>query len=285
MGNGTVLVTDGHWTKTVAAILSLSAAGLSVWVRETSRFAAGMLSRYPQKRFVTPSPLAAPDDFLHSLIALVQQHKPDVLLPMELTTQLLLSEHRHHFTDHTCFPFAPHDILMVAASKIKATQAAQEAGLITPASTPVTRQTSAQTIIANLGLSLVLKPDLGEGGRGLFYCQNEAELVQALSNIPEDCTYLAQQRIPHGGSGLGVSVLMDESQQVLASFTHKRMREYPIGGGPSSCRQAISHPQAERDAISLLTHLKFQGVAMVEFKEDPTTQQAVFLEINPRFWG
>jgi predicted ATP-grasp superfamily ATP-dependent carboligase len=282
---GTVLVIDGHWNKSVAAIRSLSKAGLQVWVSETSRLAAGMLSRYPQKRFLTPSPITAPDDFLETMLDIVRQHKPDVLLPMELTTQLLLSAHRHHFSPHTRFPFGEHQILIAAASKIKATQAAQECGLTTPDSLPVQSDTSARAVITTLGSSLVLKPDFGEGGRGLCYCKTEEELTEVLAQMPRGSRYLAQQRIPQGGSGIGVSILMDEQQQVLASFSHKRLREYPIGGGPSTCRTAISHPQGERDAIRLLTHLQFQGVAMVEFKEDPTSGTAVFLEINPRFWG
>ena len=283
--NGTVLVTDGHWNKTVAAIRSLSQAGLDVALSETSRFAAGMLSRYPEERFLTPSPITQPREFLKDIFFIIKEQKPDVLMPMELTTLLLISEKRHLIHNTTKFPFAPHNILLQTASKIAATKAARKAGLNTPQSLTVTTETPAPHIIKKLGTSLVLKPDFGEGGRGLFYCNNQTDLDKALTQIPKDCNYLAQQRIPAGGAGLGVAILMDENQQVLASFSHKRIREYPLSGGPSTCREAISHPQAEQDAINVLRQFRFQGVAMVEFKEDPTTGQPVFLEINPRFWG
>ena len=282
---GTVLVTDAHWNKSVAAIRSLSLAGLDVFISETSRFAAGMFSRYPQERFLTPSPITQPKPFIKDILFIINSEKPDVLMPMELTTLLLLSKHRNKIHKATAFPFAPHDILIQAASKIQATKAARDTGVSVPASLPITSITTPQEIMAKLGSSLVLKPDFGEGGRGLFYCETTKELETALWTIPAQQNYLAQQRIQAGGAGLGVSILMDEKQQVLATFCHKRIREYPISGGASTCREAIHHPQAERDAIAILSKIRFQGVAMVEFKEDPTTGKAIFLEINPRFWG
>lgn len=283
--NGTVLVTDAHWNKSVAAIRSLSLAGIEVAISETSRLAAGMLSRYPKDRFLTPSPISQPKDFLKDVLFIIKEQKPDVLLPMELTTLLLLSEHRQDINPATAFPFATHDILLKAASKIAATKAAQKAGVPVPDSLAVTATTGADTITQQLGTSLVLKPDFGEGGRGLRYCQSKEELSQTLRHIPVNTTFLAQRRIPAGGAGLGVSILMDENQHVLAQFSHKRIREYPISGGPSCCRQAIQHPEAEQYAITILKSLKFQGIAMVEFKEDPGTRTPIFLEINPRFWG
>lgn len=282
---GAVLVTDGHWNKTVAAIRALGKAGLSVCIGETSRFGAAMLSRYPQKRITYPSPLVRPDDFLAAICAIIKKNHFDVLMPMEMTTLLLLSENRHAFDADIRFPFARHDILEKAASKIRSTRAAVKAGIITPDFLTVTAATDPLTIINRLGTSLVLKPDFGEGGRGLFYCSNHHELQEALTGLPRNTAYLAQQRIPPGGAGLGVSILMSEKQKVLAAFCHRRLREFPINGGPSTSRLAICRPQAEKDAAILLRSMEFQGVAMVEFKEDPRTGQAVFLEINPRFWG
>jgi predicted ATP-grasp superfamily ATP-dependent carboligase len=38
-------------------------------------------------------------------------------------------------------------------------------------------------------------------------------------------------------------------------------------------------------SLQLLAELKWQGVAMVEWKIDPRTGTAMLMEINPRFWG
>lgn len=281
-----VLVLDGHWNKSVAAIRSLAAAGLKVTVGESSSLAAGMLSRYPSRRITYPAPLYNPSAFLAAIEREVLSVKYDLLLPMELTTLLLLSKERHRFTPYVNFPFADHETLLYAASKIATSNAALEAGIRGPQSMAITSLTDANQLVEKLGLPMVLKPDLGEGGRGLFYCNNRQELDLTLEKIhQQDTRYLGQQMIATGGYGLGVSILMDEEQNVLASFTHKRLREYPIQGGPSSLRQAVSHEQAEKDAITLLQEMRWEGVAMVEFKVDPKRDTPYFLEINPRFWG
>ena len=41
----------------------------------------------------------------------------------------------------------------------------------------------------------------------------------------------------------------------------------------------------EQMAHALLSSLNWHGLAMVEFKYNPTTKQAWFIEINPRLWG
>ena len=72
---------------------------------------------------------------------------------------------------------------------------------------------------------------------------------------------------------------------MAASFTHRRLREFPVSGGPSSLRGTFRHEQAEADAVRLLRGLNFSGPAMVEFKVDPRDGLAKLMEINPRFWG
>jgi predicted ATP-grasp superfamily ATP-dependent carboligase len=91
--------------------------------------------------------------------------------------------------------------------------------------------------------------------------------------------------IPPGGDAIGVSLFMDENGKTLASFTHRRLREYPVSGGPSTLRESYHHEEAEAYAEKLLKALKFHGIAMVEFKVDPRDNVPKLMEINPRFWG
>jgi len=86
------------------------------------------------------------------------------------------------------------------------------------------------------------------------------------------------------GYGLGVSMLFNKGKAV-ASFTHKRIWEYPPEGGFSVERISTHHKKAEAQAKTLLEKLNWHGVAMVEFRVDHKTNEPYFLEINPRFWG
>ena len=92
---------------------------------------------------------------------------------------------------------------------------------------------------------------------------------------------IVQEYIP--GSGLGVSVLMDAQHRPVRVFCHRRTREYPASGGPSTACRSDWFPALAEHAVRLLAALRFVGFAMVEFKGSP--QNAQLLEINPRLWG
>ncbi len=285
---GRVLLLDAQWNKSVAAIRSLRRRGLEVHAGETTWLAAGMFSRYVSKRFTYPSPLLRPEDFLAAVDRRLSQYTYDALIPMELATLLLLSEHREMIAGRAAFPFALHDVLLRAARKWGAYEAARDAGAPVPHTVflPAGRADSdLPLIVKRLGLPLVLKPDLGEGGRGLYVCNNQEELRTALDRIAASGKdHVAQQFVPHGGA-FGVSILCVEPGRVDATFTHRRLREHPPDGGPSTLRESVRHPQAEQAARDIAAALKWQGVAMLEFRIDPRDGQAKLLEINPRFWG
>lgn len=87
------------------------------------------------------------------------------------------------------------------------------------------------------------------------------------------------------GQGFGYFALYDKSQKVKAHFCHKRIREYPITGGPSSCCESYYHPELVRIGRRLLESLDWTGLAMVEFKYDPSRHNFYIIEVNPRYWG
>jgi predicted ATP-grasp superfamily ATP-dependent carboligase len=70
----------------------------------------------------------------------------------------------------------------------------------------------------------------------------------------------------------------------LALFAYSRDREYPLSGGVSVVRRSIPLPDRLRDWVTgLLRASCWHGVAMVEFKYDPRTDDYVLMEINGRF--
>jgi predicted ATP-grasp superfamily ATP-dependent carboligase len=286
--SGRVLLIDAQWNKSVAAIRSLGRRGLSVTAGESTWLAAGLFSRHVRRRVRYPSPLARPEAFLSSLVRELRRSSYDLLLPMELRTLLLLSRCRQRFKGLCRFPFAPDGILRRAASKVETVQTAGRLGIPHPRSVRLQseRAWDSGSLCRDPGLPLVLKPDLSEGGRGLFYCRDRDELETALPQAQiAGQDYLAQEMIPWGGDPLGVSLLLGAGGELLAGFTHRRLREYPVSGGPSTLRESFAHSGAEADALRLLQGMGFSGPAMVEFRIDPRDGLAKLMEINPRFWG
>jgi predicted ATP-grasp superfamily ATP-dependent carboligase len=109
-------------------------------------------------------------------------------------------------------------------------------------------------------------------------------LREELEQIPADAyPVLLQQQI--NGFGLGVSVLLWESD-LIAAFAHRRIREKPPSGGVSVLRESIPlDGRLLSQSLALLRNFKWKGVAMVEYKIDGDSGIPYLMEINGRFWG
>jgi len=94
---------------------------------------------------------------------------------------------------------------------------------------------------------------------------------------------LFQQYCP--GSGVGIELLLHDGR-VVAAFQHRRLREFPAGGGVAVVARAEPLDTTLLDhAVRLLGALEWTGVAMVEFRHDATTGRTALMEVNGRFWG
>lgn len=104
------------------------------------------------------------------------------------------------------------------------------------------------------------------------------------------CAVAAAHRQPQpliqayvSGEGFGVSCVFDWDGRPVAVLCHRRLREYPVTGGPSAACEAIWDDGLVQRALALLRALSWRGIAMVEFKG--SLQHPVLMEINPRVWG
>jgi predicted ATP-grasp superfamily ATP-dependent carboligase len=281
-----VFVTDGHWRKTLAVVRSLGRRGLEVTVGESSRVATSLFSKYCSRRVVYPSVRRRPEAFLSFLRQELTGRTYDLLMPMEEETLLLLAQHREEFAPLVRLPIAPYHDIMKARDKGWLLQHASQEGI------PIPRTFWVQTM-ADLGAvkdvippPWVIKPRVSSGAFGICYVEREDDLEAAYQEVHRQFPFpLIQERIPPAGEAFGLAALLDGRGQVKASFAHRRLREYPVRGGPSTLRESTHHPQIEELGIRLLQSLHWYGVAMVEFKVDPRDNQPKLMELNPRFWG
>jgi predicted ATP-grasp superfamily ATP-dependent carboligase len=118
------------------------------------------------------------------------------------------------------------------------------------------------------------------------YCHNRDELTRAVTSqmqqLAGESGVLVQEYVP--GCGYGLFALM-ENGSPLRVFMHQRLREFPPSGGRSTAARAFYSADLKHLGLSLLSALNWRGVAMVEFKRNPATDEFVLLEINPKFWG
>ena len=283
-----VLITDGLWRKSLSAIRSVGKAGFRVAVMGNSYFTTGFWSRFTTYRKKAVTAEESPDEFGESLTsALIQlrnKQKPIVFLMEDAS----LMWGAHHLSDlnklcHVLLP--PLHSLKTAQDKGKTIIQAQKIGIPCPRTWfPETCEDCINLLSTGKPASYVIKPRTASGSAGVLYRLPDTK-EQLGKHWKQYGPMIVQERIPISGSGLGVSILMDRKSQCIASFAHKRLKEYPISGGPSTDRISIRAPLLIDRSIQLLKSLNWQGIAMVEWKEDPRDLKPKLLEINPRFWG
>ena len=281
-----VLVLDGFWNKTLAAVRSLGRRGVFVTAGERTRLAPALFSRYCRRRFVHPSVVGTPEAFLAALERELQATGYDVVLPMELATQLLVTEHRRRVEPGARIPFADADRTLRVHDKGFLTAFARDHGIECPATFFPQGPEDAAALSGDLPYPVLVKPRHSSGGRGIRRVERRADFVRAYAMV--HATFpapIVQECLPPGGDALGVAVLMNFASEPRASFAYRRVREYPATGGPSTVRESLGDPALRAATERLLSLLGWVGVAMAEFKVDPRDGRPKLLEVNPRFWG
>ncbi|MCM1567467.1 MAG: ATP-grasp domain-containing protein [Dehalobacter sp.] len=279
-----VLVTDAQMRNSLAIIRSLGKAGLHVTAGEATRFATGAFSKYCRGRIVYPD-AKNPDAFADFMLKKVQEEHFDMFIPVTDSTLIPVIQRKKEFARYTTVPFPDYDLMLKALDKSQTLKIAAESGVPCPKTYAIADVGELKDIKDELQYPVIIKPRTSYGSRGVTMCRSAAELVTKYAAVSE--TYLSplvQEYIPNGGE-VGVYTLYNNDSEPRAVSIQRRLRSYPITGGPSTCRETIEYPGLADTAFRLLKAMKWRGVAMVEFRIDPRDNTPKLMEVNPRFWG
>jgi predicted ATP-grasp superfamily ATP-dependent carboligase len=214
-----------------------------------------------------------------------------VVLPIAEPSLLALSQHRAALGD-AVLPFPALEITQQVLDKQLVLSAARDLGIAVPAQVVLhTRNDVAAMLRDPPAMPVVLKPSRSVGqdaaGRHKLSVRHVAQferLAEEIARLPDAAfPLLVQQRIV--GPGVGVFVLRWDGRTELRAG-HERILEKPPSGGVSVYRRSVV-PDAMLASQSdlLLDRLGWQGVAMIEYKQDRLTGTPYLMEINGRFWG
>ena len=284
------IVTDVHYRMSLALIRDLAQAGVEVITCEQSRCrgsgispALGALSRYASRHMWLEGPEALQD--LCREIGLARDCLP-ALLPVGAATLAMIAENRGDFDPlcGLCIPTAEQLDLLNSKPRL----AALAAGLGVPLPESMAPGEDLDRFLDRQGLPCVVKPVCGEklgltaaARYAVAATREEArEAWERFSRLAGEPP-VVQGYLP--GRALGCSVLA-RSGEVLAAVCHRRIREYPVSGGPSSCCQCVEREDIRTYAARLAAETGLTGLAMFEFKEDGEGRPRL-LECNPRIWG
>jgi len=270
---------EAEYRKVLPVVRAFAKKGHNVYTVSLNRFSIGGSSKYVSKNYFLKE--LTPENVLE----IAERHNIDVIIPSNEKSVELLSFNREKFDIPLITPSI--ESYLICRDKLKTIQFAEKLGVRVPKTFTFKNYEDFIEHFEQIDVSpLVIKPKSSAGSRGLVYINNRDELLDILTKeyIERYGFPLIQERIPSGGRPVGSSFLYCNGQEVLG-FCHQRIREYPPSGGPSTLAVSIYDEQALNTGKRLLDSLNWNGLAMVEFKEDPRTSELVLMEINPRMWG
>lgn len=282
----TVLVTDAHRRIAVPIVRSLGKQGVKVIAGDSTRWCPSFYSKYCSKKYVYPDALKTPGLFIEWLISHAKKGVFDVLFPLTDLTMTSITQHLNELSKHMIVPVVDHATYMKAHDKFQSILIAQNCGISCPKTLLPDSPADIFTLTHQFSGPVVIKPRMSSGARGIVYVKDKEKLYSKYQVVNAEYPRpMLQEFIPSGGSTYGVEVLMNKKSEPRAVFVHRRIREYPVSGGPSTLRESVIRPDLVEMAVNLLKTMGWYGVAMVEFKVDPRNETPLFMEVNPRFWG
>lgn len=275
----TAIVTDVRFRMSLAILRDLADAGVKVIAVEHENLTPA-LGFFSNK--VSESYFFAKESYLDDLFSLCKKEyektgKKPVLMPTSIATLNLLVEEntKTRFLEVASFSLAKKEDLELLNNKEKALLFAKECGACVPE--------------YDGSFPCMVKPLFGEKfglkAKDRYRKVNtEEELILAKKHFVSICNGeepLVQKYID--GDGYGFSVFAKDGI-VKSSIAHKRIREYPVTGGPSTCCESVDIPELKNIVEKIVSKLSFTGLAMFEFKKGRDGKYYM-LEVNPRVWG
>src|SRR5436190_20360997 len=252
-----VLVTDGANRVALAVVRALGRAGAQVAVVEQERFAqklpATFRSRFVSRHDVIPT-IGDDGAFIEALVERSAGY--DVVLPVGTNVALKVAAHRHRFKAR--IPIPPLITLRRANDKSSALAVARKVGVPIPVTYAPENDEELDDVVARVKKPAIVKlrDDAGtvlEPGQRYAIGRSADELraayrrLHALKPFP-----LIQEKVEGPGYGVGV---LAAGGRVLASVAHRRVREYPVTGGPSALCESVVDPVLTGYAAAVIREL------------------------------
>ncbi len=222
-------------------------------------------------------------DFSDALCSLINRRGFDMLVPATDRPLAAMAQNYERLSSLLYLACPPPEIVARVLNKAETLRIAEGCGIPVPKTRVIDNIENAEAALRDLRFPVVLKPRDAERGRiRAVYADSPAAVASILRERAIDAA-LVQEFCP--GSGVGLEILMHDGEP-LAVFQHRRLKEVPPGGGVAVMAVAEKPDTKLAEAsITLLRALKWEGVAMVEYRHDPTTGATALMEVNGRFWG
>jgi len=277
-----IFVTDGRSLAALAIIRSFGEKGFEVHCGEDFKHNLSSYSRYIKKRIVYPSSATQPSQFIEYLLDLTKKEKYEIIIPVRDETTILLAKHKNAFLKLTRLYLADYNTILKFRDKGKTVKLAQQYGIPTP-KTYFPESQGIEEIKESVSYPILIRARISSGSRGIIYVNSTEEFDEAYNSIKKEYGEpLIQEYIYKTGYSTAC-ILLDDTQKEIASFSYRRIKEYPITGGPTVVGISSEDSEVISYSLKLLKRMNWKGAAEIEYILD-RNGNPLLLEVNPRFW-
>lgn len=288
--NEIVVITDVKWRKSLSAIRAIGRNNNFIIAIGNSMFDMGLWSSYVNKKAIISNITNNPERYKNKLLNILERcykkfKKRPILLAMEDKTLKFLIQNKDIIKKCRCL--IPNiESYVIADNKFLALQIANKLRIDIPYTKQFDTLNDLMLFLgSNSKKDWVVKPEVGKGSFGVTYVSRKQNLGIIKKHWRQYGKLIVQDRIPLEGESICVAMIFSNTHKLSNYFVYKRLRTYPIKGGPSTSRVSISKLYLVKQSYRIMKALKWTGVVMLEWKRDIRDDLYKLIEINPRFWG
>jgi len=270
-------------------VRSLGRAGVPVIACDHDPRALGLLSRYATPAR-TADPLSEPERFMDDLLALGDGAGADgVLFATHDEAIAAIGPREAELRERFRRPWSPWATMERVMDKGHQHAAAREIGFPVPATIEPADEGDLDAAAAQLRFPVILKPRYAPEFRRRFRAQvleaADAEQLRRAYELAAPYGPQVSEVIPGDDSHLWtLGSYRDAGGRPLASFTGRKLRQWPPRFGTARAAEARWDPGLADRCHRLLDALGFHGISQVEVKRDPRDGRDHLIEVNPRSW-
>jgi predicted ATP-grasp superfamily ATP-dependent carboligase len=277
-----ILIIDGHDRRALAGVRSIGEKkeDFYIIIGSSRKLNASRFSKYCNEFVYYPDPDEDEEDFVDFLIEYIKANQIQVLVPMGDRVAEIASKNKEKFKKVTHLLVPDYDVFMIARDKGITLEYAKKNNIPYPKTYKIE---DIENDAEGITYPVIIKPRISSASMGIVIASNKEHAIECYKNV--DAEYkepIIQEIIPDVGEHYQANLLFDENSEIKASCIKKKIRQFPITGGPSTFFKTVDNKEIEEMSIRFLKNINWIGPAEVEYMIDPRDGTPKLMEINPR---
>ena len=211
-----------------------------------------------------------------------------LLIPIDDVGAVFVADHAQALTAAYVFPQQPDGLARRLSSKLEMQRICIEQGIPTPAIRVPGNDEEVAAAAADLRYPVMVKritewAPAEQHGPRMGRATTPDELVARFAEMRDrDAPNLLFQEYVPGGVDWMFNGYFDAASRCLFAATGFKVRQYPVGTGPTSLGECRHNDGVRACATDLLTRVGYRGIVDAGMRFDPRDGEYKVLDVNPR---